>query len=166
MHSVYIFCTYLVNSIQPQWPLAEAGSITKKKFPPHYYSYYYYYYFVIVLVNNYIVPLEFLPWESRVAFPGKSLLRQGRATQPTVHAGCFSVSIIHRTLTWTTGSVTCAQMLMPVIAHKGVRTPLESLHWKLTLGEKALAAPGNRTCLSGVTLRRSSNWATSPQKIC
>ena len=32
------------------------------------------------------------------------------ATQPTVHAGCFSVSIIHQTLTWTTGSLTCAQM--------------------------------------------------------
>ena len=40
----------------------------------------------------------------------------------TVHAGCFSVSIIHRTLTWTTGSFTCAQMLMHAIAHGGVRT--------------------------------------------
>ena len=29
--------------------------------------------------------------------------RQGRATQPTVPVGCLSVSIIHRTLTWTTG---------------------------------------------------------------
>ena len=34
------------------------------------------------------------PWEIRVAFPGESQLRQRRATQPTVHAGCFSVSII------------------------------------------------------------------------
>ena len=25
------------------------------------------------------------------------------ATQPTMHAGCFSVSVIHQTLTWTTG---------------------------------------------------------------
>ena len=35
-------------------------------------------------------------------FPGESQL-----SQPPVHAGCFSVSIIHRTLTWTTGSLTC-----------------------------------------------------------
>ena len=28
-----------------------------------------------------------------------------------------SVSIVHRTLTWTTGSLTCAQMLMHAIAH-------------------------------------------------
>ena len=54
--------------------------------------------------------MGFLPWEIPVAFPGESQLRQSRATQPTVHAGCFSVSIIHRTLTWTTGSLMCAQM--------------------------------------------------------
>ena len=28
------------------------------------------------------------------------------STQPQMHAGCFSVSIIHQTLTWTTGSLT------------------------------------------------------------
>ena len=50
-------------------------------------------------VYSCIVPFGFLPWESRVAFPGESQLRQSRATQPTVLAGCFSVSIIHRTLT-------------------------------------------------------------------
>ena len=43
----------------------------------------------------------------RVAFPGENQLRQSRASQPTVHAECFIVSIIHRTLTWTTGSLTC-----------------------------------------------------------
>ena len=26
--------------------------------------------------------MEFLPWEIRIAFPGESQLRQGRATQP------------------------------------------------------------------------------------
>ena len=67
--------------------------------------------------------MGFLPWETRVAFSGESQLRQSRATQPTVHAGCFSVSIIHRTLTWTTGSLTCAQMLMHAIANGVVRTP-------------------------------------------
>ena len=37
-------------------------------------------------------------------FPGESQLRQSRPTQPTVHAGYVSVSIIHRTLIWTTGA--------------------------------------------------------------
>ena len=55
-------------------------------------------------------------------FPQQSKLRQSRATQPKVHAGCFSVPVIHRTLTWTTGSLTYAQMLMHAVAHGGVRT--------------------------------------------
>ena len=71
---------------------------------------------------NCIVPVRFLPWEIWVAFPGESQLRQSRATQPTVHAGCFSVSIIHQTQTWTTGSITSAQMLMHAVAHGGVQT--------------------------------------------
>ena len=78
--------------------------------------------------------MEFLPREIRVAFPGESHLRQSRATQPTVHARCFSVSTIHRTLTSATGTLTCVQMLMHAIARGGVQTPKESLSWKLTLG--------------------------------
>ena len=50
--------------------------------------------------------MGFLPEEIRVAVLEESHLRQSRATHPTVHAGCFIVSIIHRTLTWTTGSLT------------------------------------------------------------
>ena len=69
-----------------------------------------------------IVPMGFLPRKIRVAFPGESQLRQSRARKPTAPAGCFSVSKIHRTLTWTTGSLTCAQMLMHAIAHGGVPT--------------------------------------------
>ena len=53
---------------------------------------------------NCIVPIGFLSCEIQVAFPGKSQLRQSRATQPKVHVGCFIVSIIHPTLTWTAGS--------------------------------------------------------------
>ena len=63
--------------------------------------------------------MGFSPWKIRVAFPRESQLRQSRATQPAVHVGCFSVSIIHRTLTWTTGSLTCAQMLMHATAGEG-----------------------------------------------
>ena len=70
-----------------------------------------------------------------------------------VRAGYVCVAIIHRTLTWIAGTLSCAQMLNNAIAHGSVRTPKESLHWKLTLGRKSLAAPGNRTCVSGVTVR-------------
>ena len=63
--------------------------------------------------------MGFLSWEIRVALPRESQLRQSRATHPTVHAGSFSVSIIHRTLTWTMGTLTCALMLMHEIAHGG-----------------------------------------------
>ena len=54
--------------------------------------------------------------------PGKASSDSG-TIQPRVRAGCFIVSIIHQTLTWTTGSLTCAQVLAHVIAHVGVRTP-------------------------------------------
>ena len=59
---------------------------------------------------NCIVPKGFLPWEIRVAFPRESQLQQSHTTQPRVLAGCFSVSIVHQTLTWSTGSLTCTQM--------------------------------------------------------
>ena len=36
--------------------------------------------------------------------------------------GVFNVSVIHRTQTWTTGSLIWAQMLMHATAHSGVRT--------------------------------------------
>ena len=42
--------------------------------------------------------------------------------------------------------------------HTEVYRHRKSLHWKLTLGEKSLAAPGNWTCLSGVPVRCSTNW--------
>ena len=72
--------------------------------------------------NNCIVPMGFFPWEIEVALLRESQLRQSRTTQPTVRAGCFSVSIIHQTQTWTTGSLTCTQMLMYAIAQRGVPT--------------------------------------------
>ena len=40
-----------------------------------------------------------------------------RATQPTVHAGCFRVPIIHGNLTWSTGSVTSAQTSVHAIVY-------------------------------------------------
>ena len=66
--------------------------------------------------------MGFLLWEIWFAFPRESQLQQSRATPPTVRAGCFSVSVTHRTLTWTTGSLTCAQMFMYAIARGSLQT--------------------------------------------
>ena len=43
------------------------------------------------------------------------------------------------------GLLTCEQTLMYAIAHGGLqgRREIKSLHWKLTAGEKSLAARGN-----------------------
>ena len=112
--------------------------------------------------NTCIVPLGFLPWKILVAFLRKSQLQQSHATQPKVHTGCFSVSMIHQTLTWATVFLKCTQMLMHVITHGGVQIPSESLHWKLTLGEKSLATPGNWPCVRGMPVQCSTSWATSP----
>ena len=119
-------------------------------------------YFLLSTFYNCIVQVRFLPWEIRVAFPGESQLWQSRATQPTVHAGCFSISIIHQTLTWTTGSLTCTKMLMHAIAHGVYGHMQESLPWKLSLGEKSLAAPGNWTCVSSMTVRCSNQLSYIP----
>ena len=73
-------------------------------------------------LNNCIVQVGFLRWEIRAAFPRESQLRQSRATRTTMRAGCFSVDLIHRTLTWPTPSLTCTQMLIHAIAHGGVHT--------------------------------------------
>ena len=100
---------------------------------------------------NCIVPMGFPPWEIWVAFPRESQLQQSRATQPTVHAGCFSVSVIHQTLTWTTGSLTCAQMLMHAIAHRGVRTHVRESALKADSGRKIPCRTGE----SNVPQRRA-----------
>ena len=91
--------------------------------------------------------MGFLLWEIRVAFPGESQLRQSCVTQPIVHARCFSVSIIHRTLTWTTGSLTCAQMLMHAIAHRGVRTHVRESARKVDSGRKIPCHTGESNLL-------------------
>ena len=98
-------------------------------------------------------PKEISPMGNSSAFP-----RGKPATQPTVHAGYFSVSIIHQTPTWAISSLTCAQMLMHATAHGGVirhrkKVCTESRLW----GEKSLAALGNRTCRSDMPVRRSTN---------
>ena len=60
-------------------------------------SFFFFFLLILILVYNFIVPVGFLLWEIQVAFHWESLLRQSRATQPTVHFVCFIVSIIHQT---------------------------------------------------------------------
>ena len=79
-----------------------------------------------------------------------------------VHAGHVCVAIIHWTLTRTKGSLLCPQMFMHVIAHGGVQTPKESLHWKLTPGRKSLATSRNWTCVSSTTVRCSNQPSYIP----
>ena len=67
------------------------------------------FWFFTFTVYNCIVPKGFLPLEIRLPSPGKACCNS-HATQLTVHAGCFSVSTIHETLTWTPGSLLCTQM--------------------------------------------------------
>ena len=63
------------------------------------------------------------------------------------------------------GSLACVRTNS--IATGAAWTPKESLHWKLTVGEKSLAALENRTCLSSMLGQCSTNWATSlPQNSC
>ena len=52
--------------------------------------------FFLISFYKCIVPLGFLPWDIRVAFPKESQLQQIRTTQLHVHAWCVSVSIIYR----------------------------------------------------------------------
>ena len=92
--------------------------------------------FIFFTFYNCIVQMGLLPSEIRVAFPGESQLRQSRATQPPVHAGCSSVSIIHRTRTWTMRSLTCAQMLLNVIAHGKCSDTVRESALKADSGEK------------------------------
>ena len=62
------------------------------------------------IFTNILSQRDLLHRKIRVAIPGENQLRHSRVTQPTVHAGCLSVSIIHQTLTWTTGSLTCGHI--------------------------------------------------------
>ena len=58
-----------------------------------------------------------------------------------VPAGYVCVAIIRQTLTWTTGSLTCAQMLKHAIAHGGVQTHVRESALKVDSGRKKKALP-------------------------
>ena len=89
--------------------------------------------------------------------PRESHLQQGRTTQLTVHTGCFSVSIIHRTLIWTTGSLKCAQIPVHEIAHRGVQTHLRESALKVDSGRKISRHSGESNLCERRPVRRSTN---------
>ena len=102
----------------------------------------------------------------QVAFHGESQLPQSHATQPLVHAECFSVSTIHPTLTWTTRSLACAQMLMHATAHQSVQTPKESLHRKLTVGKKKILCRTGKSNLHQRCASLTLNQLSYTQILC
>ena len=89
--------------------------------------------------------MGFLPWEIRVAFPGENQLLPSRATQPTVHAACFSVSIIHRA----------------AIAHGGVRTHVSESALKVDSGRKISCRTGESNLRQQRDGPMLHHWATS-----
>ena len=53
-----------------------------------------------------------------------------------VRAGYVSIATIHRTLTWTTGSLSCTQMLMHAIAYGGCTDTERESALKADTGKK------------------------------
>ena len=88
--------------------------------------------FVFVFFYTLLSQSEFLPCEIRFAFPKESQLQQSRATQSQLiktHAGSFRVSVIHRTLTRTTGPLTCVGHYSYACEYtRGLGTPTASQH--------------------------------------
>ena len=70
--------------------------------------------------------------------PGESQLRQSRATQSTMYAGCLSVSVIHRTLDMDHGIFNVRTDVNACDCPRwGTDTVRESAPRELTLGEKS-----------------------------
>ena len=90
----------------------------------------------VCVFHNCIVPLGLLPWEIWVAFP-HGMPAATESCYPT-YSTClaFSVSIIHQTPTWTTGTLTCAQELAYAIAHEGCADTVRESALKVDSGRK------------------------------
>ena len=82
-----------------------------------------------------------------------------------VHAGSFSVSVIHRTLTWTSGSSLCVRdHSCACVYTRGLGMPTASQH-NIFDSEKLLQIflvlmTGFKPGSFGSWVRRSTNWAT------
>ena len=86
-----------------------------------------------------------------------------------VHAGSLRVSVIHLTLTWTTGTLACVRDHSYACVHtRGLGTHTASQQ-NIFDSEKlrffSCATDGIRTSVLWSWVRRSTNWATPPQVI-
>ena len=90
----------------------------------------FYFNFFTFTFYNCIVPMGFLPWEIRIAFPGENQRRQSLDTLPSGHAGCFSVTVVHQTSSDMDYGIfnVRAEVNACDCAHCGVWTPYESQH--------------------------------------
>ena len=93
----------------------------------------------------------------------ESQLQQSCATQPGMHLGYFSVSIIHWSLICRIFSVhtdvnpcDCTHECTDIVRN------VQCTNVHEVTGRKSLAALGNQICISGMLIRCSTNWATSP----
>ena len=81
-----------------------------------------------------------------------------------VSSTCFRVSVIHRPLAWTTGSLTCLRdHCYAYLYTRGLGTPTTSQHNILTRKNSqffSCAPDGVRTSGLWISNRCSSNWAT------
>ena len=120
-----------------------------------------FFFFYITVLSHW----DFFHGKSRLLSPGKASCGS-RATQPRVHAGCFSVSIIHQTMTWTTGSLALAQMLMRAVAHVGCGHCKRVCAGSWLSEKNSLAALGNRTCLSDTLVQHYQLSYIPTQSTC
>ena len=104
---------------------------------------------------NFIVPVGFLPWKIWAAFPGESLLQQSHSTQPTVYAEYLSVSIIHRTLTWTTGSFNVRTDVKALCTELFNAFSLNYFHRSITHSTRRLALPLFKASLKPISWVRN-----------
>ena len=79
---------------------------------------------------------DFLHEKFGLLSPGKANCDRSALPNRRCMPDVFNVSTIRRTLIWTKGSLSCAQILMHVIAHRGVRTHVRESAAKVDSGRK------------------------------
>ena len=88
-----------------------------------------------------------------------------------VHAGSFRVFIIHRTLTWATGYLTCVRDLFfyALVYTRGLGTPTASQHnifYSENLSQLFFVLlTGFEPQVFGSRVRLSTNWATPSRQL-
>ena len=103
--------------------------------------------FLLLLFTTVLSQWEFSHGKFGLLSPGKASCDRVALPNLLCMLGVFSVSVIHQTLTWTTGSLTCAQMLMHAIAHRGVRTHVRESARKVDSGRKIPCHTGESNLL-------------------